>query len=480
MIVRRDGRELTLHVQPVRDSNDGGLMQIGIEPAAALMIPDTPDVQEFLQSDLVPTEWKQLRPGDRVTAVNGVALPMVEDEKPPVSQSDQATLAKQDARDKAWAVFQREVTASFGAPVALTMRGKDGSDRQVALSPRFTAPFGDAVIAFAGMQPRTQVNSITDDSAARGKLRAGDAIVRVSVDATGDAVDHPTHRMFLATIANAAERESTITITVQRDQERLTFDRIPLAIKIPQMDGPSRRGVGLGMESETGRAVVGAVGDGSSAAKAGVVVGDRIVSIDGQPVASWFDVHRVFANSQPGQTRELAVIDDAGQSVTRRVTLGAQDIQAVRAFQYVLDLPLREHLEKRRTTNPFVAVGWGVRETRDLIVQFYVVLRRMSQGTISPSNMSGPAGIFHHGIRLASRGTDWMVWYLAMISANLAVVNFLPLPIVDGGHFVFLLIEKIRGRPAPPRVMLATQLIGLALIVGLFLFVTYNDIMRMM
>ena len=83
------------------------------------------------------------------------------------------------------------------------------------------------------------------------------------------------------------------------------------------------------------------------------------------------------------------------------------------------------------------------------------------------------------GTQFAFKGTDWLIWFLAMISANLAVVNFLPIPIVDGGHFIFLIIEKIQGKPPSRRVLETAQLLGLFFIIGVFLLVTYNDISRM-
>ena len=73
---------------------------------------------------------------------------------------------------------------------------------------------------------------------------------------------------------------------------------------------------------------------------------------------------------------------------------------------------------------------------------------------------------------------DCLIWFLAMISANLAVVNFLPIPIVDGGLFMFLIIEKFQGRPLSPKVQSIAQLVGIAMIVSVFIFVTYQDIMR--
>ena len=103
----------------------------------------------------------------------------------------------------------------------------------------------------------------------------------------------------------------------------------------------------------------------------------------------------------------------------------------------------------------------------------------MAGGSISPDNMMGPVGIFYAGDRFANKGIDWLLWFLAMISANLAVVNFLPIPVVDGGQFVFLIFEKIKGKPLSPRSMAIAQYSGLAFLAAVVLYVTYNDIVRL-
>ena len=90
----------------------------------------------------------------------------------------------------------------------------------------------------------------------------------------------------------------------------------------------------------------------------------------------------------------------------------------------------------------------------------------------------GPLGIFSSGAKIAAKGADWLLWFLSMISANLAVVNFLPIPIVDGGLFTFLILEKIQGKPLSARAQAIAQYVGLAFLAGVFLFVTYNDILR--
>ena len=82
------------------------------------------------------------------------------------------------------------------------------------------------------------------------------------------------------------------------------------------------------------------------------------------------------------------------------------------------------------------------------------------------------------GVVAAYRGTDWLIWFLSMISVNLAVVNFLPIPVVDGGQFMFLIFEKIKGKPVSQRTMAIAQYAGLAFLAAVVLFVTWHDIMR--
>jgi regulator of sigma E protease len=140
---------------------------------------------------------------------------------------------------------------------------------------------------------------------------------------------------------------------------------------------------------------------------------------------------------------------------------------------------LHERVEPRKTSSPITAAAWGVTETRDFVLQFYLTLHRMFQGSVSYKNMMGPVGIFNAGRAFDYKGNDWLIWFLAMISANLAVVNFLPIPIVDGGLFTFLVVEKIQGKPLSAKTQSIAQVVGLAIILSVFLLVTYQDIARM-
>lgn len=461
VLVRKpDGRETELKIVPIAEATEGGFLQIGVGPSALLEAPDgleklTPEEQSV----------SLLKSGERITAVNGVAL--------------QAGVTDSDL-NKAWQQFDQAVQNSGGKPLDLTLQAKDGSTRQLSLKPTLDRVFGSAPPNIAGLQPRTVIEYLQEASAARGKLQPGDVVTRLSADTgTGDAIDHPTLQQFLKTVEAASNANTTITVDVLRNGEKLTFPKIPLAVKIQSLIGIDRRGLGVGMDAESDVALIAGVLPESSAAKAGVKPGAKVVAVNDTPVQSWIDVFNALRAADKSKPINLTTAGANGNE-TIALSLSQAEADTLSRMRFAHGLLLKERTEERKTNNPFTALAWGAGETRDLIVQFYVTLKRMLvQRSVSPSQMSGPLGILHSGTLIASRGPDWLVWYLAVISANLAVVNFLPIPIVDGGLFLFLIIEKLRGKPVPPSIMTATQLAGLALILSLFLFVTYNDILRL-
>jgi regulator of sigma E protease len=104
--------------------------------------------------------------------------------------------------------------------------------------------------------------------------------------------------------------------------------------------------------------------------------------------------------------------------------------------------------------------------------------RMIFSRSVGVENLSGPVGIVQIGAQHARMGFTHFLYLLAIISANLAVINFLPLPIVDGGLMVFLLIEKIKGSPVSIKIQMATQIVGLVLIAVAFLMITLQDISK--
>jgi len=132
-----------------------------------------------------------------------------------------------------------------------------------------------------------------------------------------------------------------------------------------------------------------------------------------------------------------------------------------------------------QTSNPLVAMNLGLDKTRQLMIQTYVIIGRLFHGTVKVEHLRGPVGIVDEGTRIAKQGFTYLLFFLGVISINLVVINFLPLPIVDGGLMVFLIIEKIKGSPVSPRVLGMANIVGLVLIASLALVLTYHDIARL-
>ncbi|MFN0010275.1 MAG: site-2 protease family protein [Phycisphaerales bacterium] len=126
------------------------------------------------------------------------------------------------------------------------------------------------------------------------------------------------------------------------------------------------------------------------------------------------------------------------------------------------------------------SIAIGIDETKYAMLSTYLTLARLVQGSVKVEHLNGPVGIAHVGTILADRGLIWLLFFMAVVSVNLAVINFLPMPIVDGGHMVYLLYEQFTGKRVSVVVQNVATIAGLALIGTCFLVVTYNDLARLL
>lgn len=220
--------------------------------------------------------------------------------------------------------------------------------------------------------------------------------------------------------------------------------------------------------------------------------GSRIVSIDGKktfPVSGtdgkvnelmlpdWRAI-RTGLSAGIGRTVNVSYVtyDGEARSGSYVVTRDNTDPWLQRIF-YTEPFICYDLLERHAVRNPIAAVGIGFRQAYDATVQTVQTIHHMLiTRQVGVSKISGPVGIVRMGSRFADSGLLDLLWFLAIISANLAVINFLPMPIVDGGLFLFLVLEKIRGEPVSIKTQVATQIVGIALIATLFILVTYQDI----
>jgi regulator of sigma E protease len=134
------------------------------------------------------------------------------------------------------------------------------------------------------------------------------------------------------------------------------------------------------------------------------------------------------------------------------------------------------HIEKAQNLGQ--ALVMGVRKTGRMIKLLYLQLRSLVTGRIDIDQVGGPIAMISQGYLFASMGWWDLMLFLGAMSINLAVVNFLPIPVLDGGHMVFLIYEKLRGRPPSESVRVGATYVGLALILSLFGFVMFQDFFR--
>ena len=165
------------------------------------------------------------------------------------------------------------------------------------------------------------------------------------------------------------------------------------------------------------------------------------------------------------QKAEYTVTENNVDPWPKRVVFGV-DLQASRDFR----------MSMVRAGNPIQALWMGVTEAGGKVLMVYQTLRSLLAAEVSVRHVSGPVGVVSQGVKVARTSYTELLLFLATLSINLAVINFLPFPVVDGGVMVFLIIEKIKGSPISLKVQMATTIVGLSIILLGFLLITFKDI----
>jgi len=226
---------------------------------------------------------------------------------------------------------------------------------------------------------------------------------------------------------------------------------------------------------------VGLVNPGSPADKAGVEKGDRIVAIDGVEVATWYQfVEEIEA--RPGRRSELTLIRD-GRQVIRAVELDT--VEETRADGSVVEVgrvgiypPEGEYSYRDVSMSDAVAAGY--RQTERVTLMILGFLRDLFTGGVSPRSLGSIGMIAEASGQAASAGLDQFLGFMAIFSVNLAILNLLPIPVLDGGHLLFLGIEAIRGGKAlSVEQRLKWSNVGFLVVMGLMLWALSNDVLRL-
>jgi len=210
----------------------------------------------------------------------------------------------------------------------------------------------------------------------------------------------------------------------------------------------------------------------SPAVVAGIVAGAEVLGVDGEVVPDFVTfAERVGAAAE--STMELTV-RLPGSAGPETVALTPSTLIADPGFR----VDSKEGLEVYQKDGFTEAIKAGGVASMDLIKQLYVTLKKLITGDVDAKNLGGIITISRVSYRVAQWGPARFFYFLALLSLNLAFINILPIPVLDGGHVLFLFIEKIKGSPVSPRVFGYSQVLGLIFVLALLLFVTYNDIRR--
>jgi regulator of sigma E protease len=461
------GVEFTIH-RPADDSTrtvtlhpdtDLGIPTVGVTSPFSVMLPAD------LATGLPGTAGKAEPPfeaGDTIRAIDGT----------PVKTYAEliAALSRQPYKAAQVSVERRATAGQAAGKVMIT------------LPPQAARTTG--LVMTAG-----PIKAVQDDSpAAAAGLKPGDRIEAIDGEPVGDPL---TVDQRLREMAGRA-----VKLTLDRAGADVDVELVPRAVSwIEDPRWPSSPvslssiGAALGVD-----ATVAAVEVGSPAADAGIQSGQRVVRVafvePGQqkPAAdaglelsaqspSWPYVASVLQQVREGTKLVLEVepaADAAGGGKRRTVELTARDADD----QFVVDrgLVFEPVYEIVRAGSFFDALSRGSRKAMENLSLVYRFLQKLTSNQISPRLLGGPIEIAKQAGRSAEEGFSHFLLFLTMLSANLAVVNFLPIPVLDGGHMVFLVYEWIRGKPPSEKVVAVLSYLGLALILSLMMFVFGLDL----
>jgi regulator of sigma E protease len=360
------------------------------------------------------------------------------------------------------------VVAHKGKKDEILVRLPNGREKRVLLSDAVW-PARDEILDILWLVPRLKISGVIKASPAfQAGLSPGDIILEYA----GRSL--PTMQAFRDITREMAE--GTATIVVERQGRQLP----PIVIQPVKHD--ERVVVGIAAGIDLMNPIVADVRGGSPAAAAGIAPGDVFTGVNGAKVDNWIELFNALKGLKG---RQLAISFESSGSVEKTARVGTlgPSVFDPQDYRFVLFPGPREFtilMGRTVKKNPFAAILWGFRETWNFIAMTYASVAGTFRGTISYKELSGPVGIGSMAIQAGRAGIIDFIYFMAILSVSLAVLNFLPLPVVDGGYVVFLLIEMIRGKPLSLKVQSTISMVGMAFLISFFVLLTWNDIKRIL
>ena len=483
---------LRFEVAPIKDATSG-LRSFGVAPARSGILADQKDVAPMIENMLDKSGLRAagVKPGSTLTAINGVAI----------ANAEALDLAFKNSNGKSvvttWSLTSHseinDTTSSNTSPAkeALTVVSAPMSPEPKFedLFPSDSKSIGEYDLGLIGFSPLARIDYVQKTSPNQGILQAGDIVLAIE-DRSGPRLGE--FRSLIETYANRAvqlkilrageirsinaraDRQGHLDVLVGPAWNLLVSARVIDRVLENPLDSKSTQTVATPIASLELRPLT------------------KIISINDITLTDWASMRdalwvttaTAFGKNTPA-TLNISFQNIVANSPVKSavITLSAAEINDIQNLGWSSPLP-SELFEPQMITrsahgNPVLAATMGFTETKKLAVLTWLTLDRLARGTVGVEQLRGPVGIVQVGTRVADRGMTYLLFFLAMISVNLAVLNFLPLPIVDGGLFLFLLYEGCFRRPPSVRFQNAATLIGLAFLGSLFVITFYNDVVRL-
>lgn len=313
--------------------------------------------------------------------------------------------------------------------------------------------------------------------AAKVGLEVGQEIIAVDGEQT------PTEQSVAKRLIARLGETGNLELKVRYPDSQLVYElSVPLSEWMGGAKDPDPF-KGLGIEMTPIKAIIGQVLPDSPAAKAGFKVNDKILSINSLVVRDFRD----FQNAIRTRSNETVNVE-----VERKTLAGAAEVLSLlvipesfteKGVSYgrvgIAPKPLSEESVRYYNYSVGGALVAGVQRTWDTSGFVLLSVKKLILGEISTKNLSGPISIAKVAGSSAQNGLKSFIGFLALLSVFLGVFNLLPIPVLDGGHLLYLTVEVIKGKPVSEKVQMLAYQFGLVLVVGLSILAMYNDIMRL-
>ncbi|MHC4619006.1 MAG: site-2 protease family protein [Planctomycetota bacterium] len=453
--VRREDRteETVVLVAERLPTFHGEMRDFGIDWPMSLTIEDVSDPEKLYSET-------GLKPGDRVTAVDGgevnahweMEQAFQNANAPAVTLSVQ----REDPVSKKTEIVDSQVHLGWSCAGSLEVESES------------------ELCHVYSMVPRLRVTDVSADSDANDivhAVRSGDIILAAG------AVENPTYKELrdvteeyegralpvrvLRADVNGVERPFTVTVEPKR---RRGADRATIGI-FPVLDA-GHPVVAKSISSEDGPAAL------------PIPRGAVITAVDQAPVSSFYDIVKEI---REGGGRRVQIDYRLDDGTSGSVALDAVDAERFITVKsdFAEYVPFRLHQELYKAGGPAEAIVMGCKKTFVLVIQTYLSIRRLIEGLVSQKEFSGPVGLIKVSYDIAARRPLLdLVYFLSQISVLLAVFNLLPVPPFDGGWLVMLAIERVKGSALSQRAQEVVAYAGVLFILALFVFLTFNDILN--